>query len=167
MNRKYLLVAIVILVFVIVALIIVFYKSSESDKTKLTPKEKYKLEARVNFISSNGKDTLSVLWVEVADTPYEHSKGLMYRFNMPDTVGMLFIYPDSQERSYWMQNTRMSLDIIYIDNKMRIISVYEFTIPFSEDGLPSNGPSKYVIETNAGYIEENGIEPGGYILIKN
>ena len=167
MNRKYLIITALIAVCAIVSLLIIFSYPSDKDESNSTTAEKYKLESRLSFISLQKQETICVLWVEVADTPYEHSKGLMYRNNMPDTVGMLFIYPEAEERSYWMQNTRISLDIIYVDEFLRIISAYEFTIPYSEDGLPSGGPCKYVIETNAGYIENNGIEIGDLISIKN
>ncbi|MFC2107806.1 DUF192 domain-containing protein [Bacteroidota bacterium] len=164
MKKKYLLILALLFVLVIVLLIFILSKPSDT-KSKSYSKEKYKLESTVVFKSAD--DILSVLWVEVAETPYEHSKGLMYRNYMPDSVGMLFIYPGSEERSYWMQNTRISLDIIYISDEMKIVSAYEFTIPYSEDGLPSHEACKYVIETNAGYMDEHRIEVGDRIVINN
>ena len=167
MKRKNILIIIGLLTGILLVAILSFINLSQKKKAKVSNKLEYKLEKEVSFISSSSGNFLSSLWVEIAETPYEQSKGLMYRNYMPDSVGMLFIYPGSEERSYWMQNTRISLDIIYVNDKMEIVSAYEFTIPYSEEGLPSHEVCKYVIETNAGYMQEYGIAIGDRIIIKN
>lgn len=166
MKRKNLFITFLTIVAIITILIVFFYPSKDKNKNVET-REKYKIEAQVLFHSNKTGEQLSRLWVELADTPYEQSKGLMYKNYMPDSVGMLFIYPGSEERSYWMQNTRISLDIIYVNEELEIVSAYEFTIPYSEDGLPSHEICKYVVETNAGYMQEHGIKVGDKIQIKN
>jgi len=164
MKRRNILFISGLLIGSLIVIFLLLFNSSDEKNISKSKKEQFKIESRVIFKSSNN-DELSLLWVELAETPYEQSKGLMYRNYMPDTIGMLFIYPESEERSYWMQNTRISLDIIYVSDKFEIVSAYEFTIPYSEESLPSHALCKYVIETNAGYMQMHGIEVGDRIII--
>jgi len=103
--------------------------------------------------------------VSVADNDTERMQGLMFVEEMPRYNGMLFIFSDEDERSFWMKNTQIPLDIIFIDEHMMVINVEEAEpggdVPDSE--LPrykSNGPCMYVIELNIGVCEEHGIVAG-------
>jgi uncharacterized membrane protein (UPF0127 family) len=100
------------------------------------------------------------LMVEIADDPVEMMRGLMYRLNMDNEEGMLFIYPDEAIRTFWMRNTYISLDIIFIKADGTIDSIAEHTTPLSERIIPSEGPSRFVLEINAGQSDALGIEPG-------
>jgi len=92
--------------------------------------------------------------IEIAETEYETSTGLMYRKSMKDNRGMLFIFPDVAMHSFYMKNTEIPLDIIFIDENMRIASFQENATPFNETGLSSQVPVKYVLELNAGLSEK-------------
>lgn len=101
--------------------------------------------------------------VELARTSEEHALGLMFRDEMPDDHGMLFIFPRAVTRSFWMKNTRIPLDIFYFDDELRLVSVAENAKPCRVSrcpSYPSDGPARYVLELNAGKAAELGVEPG-------
>lgn len=101
--------------------------------------------------------------IEIADNPYEHQTGLMYRTAMENTQGMLFIYEDEQPRSFFMKNTTISLDLLFINNDKIIISSIENAAPMSEESLLSKGPAQYVLELNAGMIDLWNLQDGDRI----
>ena len=88
--------------------------------------------------------------IEIADNEYETQTGLMYRNELKRNHGMLFMFPDVDFRSFYMKNTRISLDIIYIDESKTIVSFQKNAKPFDETSLPSDAPAKYVLEINGG-----------------
>lgn len=101
--------------------------------------------------------------VELATTPKEQSMGLMFRDQMDEDHGMLFVFPTETIRSFWMKNTRISLDIFYFDAELRLVSVSENTPPCRIErcpSYPSEGPARYVLELNAGKAEQLGVAPG-------
>lgn len=116
-------------------------------------------ETTIYFLGSGG-DTLSVLQAAVADDDMERSQGLMDVTAMPEDTGMIFYFGDEQVRAFWMANTLIPLDIMYVSADSTIVRIYQNTVPFSESTLPSEYPAQYVIETNAGYSVENGITEG-------
>ncbi|GAA4434351.1 hypothetical protein GCM10023091_09140 [Ravibacter arvi] len=107
---------------------------------------------------SNG--TAQKVDVEVARSEYEHAKGLMDRTSLPHHQGMLFIFDEMAPRSFWMRNTRISLDIIYVDDKKKVVSIQKNAVPMSDESLPSTGPAQYVVEVNAGFADLYKIQPG-------
>lgn len=98
--------------------------------------------------------------VEIADDEPERERGLMFRPPLADDRGMLFEFPDSAERSFWMRNTPSSLDIIYIDPTGSIVSIAHHTTPYSDAQIPSNGAASGVLELRAGRAEEIGAKAG-------
>lgn len=98
--------------------------------------------------------------VELALTPEELARGLMWREKLAGDAGMLFVFPDQTMRSFWMKNTPVALDIIYIDRNGRVVSVAEDTVPYSTAPIPSRGPAKYVLEVAAGFARRHGVRPG-------
>jgi len=98
--------------------------------------------------------------IEIADTPYEWETGLMYRESMEDNQGMLFIYPNAAERSFYMKNTYIPLDLIFMNSDTTIVSIKENAIPRDETSIPSNVPARFILEINGGKTEEWNIEVG-------
>jgi hypothetical protein len=98
--------------------------------------------------------------VEIADNDAEREQGLMYRRSMPADHGMLFTFPEPSPQSFWMHNTFLSLDIIFIGPDGRILNIADHATPFSDDNLPSAGPVLGVLELNAGTAQRLGILPG-------
>jgi len=98
--------------------------------------------------------------VEIADDDAERQHGLMFRTSMPDGHGMLFIFPQARPQAFWMRNTYMPLDIIYIGADGRIVSIQANARPFDETALPSEGPAIGVLEIYGGKAAQQGIKPG-------
>lgn len=99
--------------------------------------------------------------VEIADTPEKQKKGLMGRESLPSDQGMLFIYDEPQDVSYWMKDTSISLDIIFIDDDMEVISVKQGQ-PMSEEPITEKDV-QYVLEVNV----DSGIEEGDQLVIED
>lgn len=118
-------------------------------------------EGEVAFLRDGKK--IRKIDVEIAENDVERSKGLMYRPYIPDSTGMLFIFPEPRELGFWMKNTQIPLDIMYVDATKKIISIQKHTKPFSEESLPSNGLAQYVVEVNAGFSDRNDIKTGDVI----
>ncbi|MFC6656249.1 DUF192 domain-containing protein [Roseibium salinum] len=100
---------------------------------------------------------------EIAATSEQRARGLMFREEMAADHGMLFIFEGESNRSFWMKNTPLPLDIIYIDAAGRIVSIAADTTPFSEAVIPSGAPARFVLELNAGTAEKIGIERGDQV----
>ena len=105
-----------------------------------------------------------VVRVEVADDREEQMRGLMYRTDLAADAGMLFLFDQEQPRSFWMKNTPLPLDIIYIAKDGRIVSIAEHTTPFSTAAIPSGAPAQNVLEVNAGYAQRNGVRVGDRVV---
>lgn len=101
---------------------------------------------------------------EIADDPEERRVGLMYRQEIPQDTGMLFVFNESAFRSFWMQNTYASLDILYIDANKTIVTIHERTIPLQErPTYNSTAPAMYVLELPAGTVSAKNIRVGDVI----
>ena len=122
-------------------------------------------EGELVFMDENGKE-LSKLEIEIVDNEADRRQGLMYRKSMPEHRGMLFVFEEQQPQAFWMKNTLMPLDIIYVNDKNVVVSIPKNTTPFSEKSLPSEKPALYVVETNAGYTAKMGIKEGTKISFK-
>lgn len=115
--------------------------------------------AEVAFLSTDA-DTVAAIDAAVADDDASRSTGLMDVFDMPDDKGMLFIFDDEEPRSFWMANTPLALDIIFVNADMEIVRIQQNTRPYSDRNVVSEYPAKYVIETNAGFTLRNDIQEG-------
>ncbi len=101
--------------------------------------------------------------VEVARTPAEQAKGLMFRTEMGPDEGMLFPYATPQVLSFWMKNTVLSLDLVFIDEQHRIINIAENAVPYSEQSILSAAPGVAVLELNGGRTRQLGIVAGNKV----
>lgn len=101
------------------------------------------------------------LIVEIADTKAERTKGLMYREHMGENDGMLFIFEIEKPQTFWMKDTLISLDMIFINSEFEIVHIAKNTKPNQIKELySSQEPARYVIETNAGWTDQYGILVG-------
>ena len=101
--------------------------------------------------------------VEIARTDAARERGLMFRTHMAVDHGMLFVFPDSEPRYFWMKNTLIPLDIIFFDAHKQFINVSADTPPCKADPCPtyaSAAPAQYVLELNAGMAAKLGLKPG-------
>lgn len=102
--------------------------------------------------------------VWVAESPARHVQGLMWVRSLDPERGMLFVYDEPAFRSYWMQNTYVSLDLMFIAADGRILNIVERAAPLSTDPLPSKGPATMVLEVLAGTADRLGIRPGDQLV---
>jgi hypothetical protein len=101
--------------------------------------------------------------VEIADEDRERALGLMFRRSMADDAGMLFDFGREERASFWMRNTYIPLDMLFIKDDGTIESIAERTTPLSERSVPSKGPVRYVLEINGGLSDRLGIEAGDIV----
>ncbi|WP_046758414.1 DUF192 domain-containing protein [Kordia jejudonensis] len=136
-------------------------KNDENRKVK-TVEIKFTKEGELTLYKANG-DEVVTLDVEFAETNYERETGLMHRTSMEENQGMLFIFSAEFPRNFFMKNTYIPLDIIYLDQNKKIVSFQENAIPLDTTGLPSEIPAMYVLEVNAGLAEKWLLEIGDFI----
>jgi uncharacterized protein len=98
--------------------------------------------------------------VEVADDATERSEGLMGRAYLADNAGMLFLYPETRPVEFWMKNTPLSLDIVFVREDGVIARIAESTTPMSEDLIASGEPVRAVLEVKAGTMRQLGVAVG-------
>jgi len=98
--------------------------------------------------------------IEIADTDYDRQLGLMFRKIMNENQGMLFIFPAEEMQSFWMRNTNISLDMIFVNSEKKIVTIHKSTTPLSDQSYSSTAPAKYVIEVNAGFLDRHNIKEG-------
>ena len=106
------------------------------------------------------KDGVHIFAVELALTPEQQAQGLMYRKELPEGQGMLFDFKRDQEATFWMKNTYVPLDMIFIRADGRIHRIAANTVPLSEALVSSGGPVRAVLEVVAGTAKKLGIAPG-------
>ncbi|GAA0559548.1 DUF192 domain-containing protein [Chitinophaga japonensis] len=123
----------------------------------------FKKEGELYFISKTSQDTIRKINIELAESDDERAQGLMNRKSMTDDQGMLFIFSEAEEQSFWMKNTYISLDIIYVDENKEIVSIQKYATPLSEESLPSFKKAMYVVEVNAGFCDKYHIAYGDRI----
>ncbi len=152
---------IVIGVLLIVLVIILYSLLVGKDKTKAEPV--FKKQGTLEFVSKNDNKIISKIDIEVADKDSSRIMGLMYRKSMEENQGMLFIFPKEDYQSFWMKNTYISLDIIYVNSDKEIVKIYKNTIPRTLKSLPSEKKSQYVIEVIGGYTDRHDIKEGDKI----
>ena len=107
--------------------------------------------------------------VELAETSEKQALGLMFREELADDHGMLFIFSHENIRRFWMKNCRIPLDIFYFDADLKLVSVAENARPCKTRNCPtypSEGPAKYVLELNAGKAAELGVLPGDRLELR-
>lgn len=97
---------------------------------------------------------------EVADTPVQRRRGLMFRKQLAPNAAMLFVYPDDAVHSMWMRDTYIALDMIFMDASMRVVGVVEDARPLDDRHQSPGMPSRYVLEVNAGWARSHGVGPG-------
>lgn len=101
--------------------------------------------------------------VEVADTPEERGRGLMHRDELAADRGMLFVFPRRERIAMWMRNTRIPLDMLFIDHDGQVLQIHERAVPYSEETIASRRRVRYVLELVGGSAERLGIGEGAVV----
>lgn len=114
-------------------------------------------ESRAVLHTAKGDFTFHV---EIADTDAERAKGLMFRQELADDAGMLFDFGQEQQTSFWMQNTYIPLDMIFISAKGVVKNIHVNARPLDTTAIPSDGPVRFVLEIRGGRSQEIGLAVG-------
>ncbi len=158
-----------VLLLVSIALGIVLLSSCKDKPQKLveTPKEvSFTKEGDLQVFYRESDSLLAEIAIEIADSEYETQTGLMYRREMKDSEGMLFIFQEEAYHSFYMKNTLLALDLLFIDADMQVVTIARNAQPYDETGIPSRVPVQYVLEIKAGLSERWGISEGDRIAFQ-
>jgi uncharacterized membrane protein (UPF0127 family) len=154
----------ILLLLIFLVLFSNIYACSKQDQSgiqetvlPLQNEPQFKKEGEVTFFSKINKKIITID-VEMPDTLEETTKGLMYRKTMAETQGMLFVHDTFQARFFWMKNTYISLDMIFVDKTMKVVRIKKNTTPLSEQLISVPEGTYYTIEVNAGFCDRYGIQ---------
>jgi len=134
-----------------------------APKAAVPTEPQFKEEGSLRFLSGTDNSEIRGIKIELADTEPERARGMMYRKSIPTDTGMLFIMETSKQQNFYMRNTYVPLDIIFIDEHKKIVSIAKETVPLTETNVSSEGKAKYVLEVAAGYTSAFGIEAGDLV----
>lgn len=138
---------------------VVFSCADESKETSIPTEEITFTKEGELSLYKEGEITHSID-IEIADTPYEWETGLMYRESLGEDQGMLFIYSNEAPRSFYMKNTLIPLDLIFYNKDSTVVSFHENAVPRDLTPIPSGEPAQFILEVNAGKVNEWNIETG-------
>jgi len=161
----------IIFMFIIIAVVLLFMINPGSNNRKDEHKPSrtevpFTKEGELTFYQANTKIPITTIEIEIADNYRETMRGLMFRYKMDMDKGMYFVMDREEPQAFWMKNTYIPLDIIYLNSKKQIVSIVKNTKPESTASLPSGKKAKYVVEVNAGFCDKYNIESGDYIVVK-
>jgi len=115
------------------------------------------------YFQDSAKKLAKTIDVEIADTDEKLHLGLMFREKMEENQGMLFIFDKEDMQGFYMKNTLIPLDIIFVNSKKKIVKIHKNARPLDETDLPSMKPCIYVVEVNGGFTDKYKIKEGDYI----
>lgn len=142
------------------------HNKRKKPNPNIPPKFVVKEEPRFNdegdlwFIAADKTDTLVGIDIEIAETFKEREQGLMYRKSMNENHGMLFIFDQEERQSFWMKNTDIALDLIFVNANLSVVHIAKNCKPYSLEPISSFEYAKYVVEVNAGFCKKHGIKTG-------
>lgn len=157
-QSKNILIGVVILVIAAFLIFNNFIKDSKHEMEYYT----FTKEGELIFSDSLG-NTKAKIDIEIADDDYQRQLGLMNRKEMTENQGMLFIFPRQDFLSFWMRNTLISLDMIFVDESKTIVTIHKNTRILSDISYPSSKPARYVVEVVAGFTDKHNIQVGDKI----
>ncbi len=114
-------------------------------------------------VESGGKT--HVVYVEVADTDKKREQGLMFRKELPEDRGMLFLFDEEGDHTFWMKNTLIPLDLIFVDSAGRVTGIVERARPLTLEPR-IGGPSRMVLEVAGGWVAARGVRPGDRLRVE-
>lgn len=152
-------------IIIVLAIIVVGYFVYDNFIKSNEPKvEYYKFTKEGELTFSDSLGTLKAkIDLEIADTEYERELGLMNRNEMKENEGMLFIFPEQKVLTFWMRNTLISLDMIFVNDQKKIVMIHKYTKTLSDQSYSSTLPAKYVVEVVGGFTDKHNIKVGDKI----
>lgn len=159
MNRVH------ILFFILISL---FFSCEKNEEPQTTISEKKRTIEPTHTVDirSESSEHITEVNVALAQTDEETMTGLMHVHELPFDTGMFFIFDNEIPRHFWMVNTPLSLDIIFISSENRIVRIHPRATPYSDRRIYSVYPAKYVLEVNAGFANQYDIREGMYVKLK-
>ena len=125
-----------------------------------TPEVSFNKEGELSIFKATSDTLLTTLDIEIAESDYETQTGLMYRSGMEENQAMFFVFDYVGWHSFYMKNTEFALDILFIDEDLKVASFKDNAQPLDESGISSEAPVQYVLEINAGLREKWGVSVG-------
>jgi len=134
---------------------------SPQTRAATAPTIDFRVDGQLSFIRDG--EILETMDIEIADNDSSRARGLMQREDLPDGSGMLFVFPDESERAFWMANTPLALDLLFIRADGVIHNIRRYVQPMSAENVISDGPVMYVLELEAGQSDALGLVEGDTI----
>ena len=166
-RKHFVTVALALVALAAIALILPrFFGSNKTEQiVEITPDDiQFTKDGELSIFKNDS--LIQTIDVEFAKNEMERSLGLMYRSSMDEHLGMWFIFSEEAPRSFYMRNTEISLDIIYLDKDKKVVSIAKNARPYDETSLPSEKPAMYVLEINGGLADKWGIDKGDRVEVK-
>ena len=152
------------------AVVVTLFFLTQKEETLITDGGAFEIsfikQGTLAFLSAQNNDTLSVIDIEIADNDQRRARGLMYRKSLPADAGMLFIFDVEEIQGFWMKNTYIPLDMLFVNADNEIITIHANTTPLKEWNYASIQPALYVVEVNAGYCYQKQITEGDKIVFE-
>lgn len=130
----------------------------EPNAAQTTPEETtipFRADGELDFLREG--DSYLTIDIEIAATDSSRMRGLMQRKGLPDRSGMLFVFDYEEPQSFWMANTPLALDLMFVNADSQIVDIAKYAQPLSPDPIASKAPARYVIEVPAGFTDSHGI----------
>ncbi len=162
-DRKLMLGIAILLIIGIVAYYIAGNENKKQDYIEKSAEPMFLKQGQLIFLNNSGKDTLTTIDIEVADNDQKTAQGLMYRNSIPKNAGMLFLMRSEKIQGFWMKNTYIPLDMIFVNRDKEIVTIHQNTKPMLESSYFSDEPSLYVVEVNGGFCYTHNIKIGDKI----
>jgi len=134
---------------------------SSPSPSSTTSEISFRVDGSLDFLRDGA--SFLTLEIEIADTDSLRERGMMQRSSFPPESGMLFLFDHQEFRQFWMGNTPLSLDILFISNDSTIVDIAKFAKPYSPEPIVSQAPSQYVLEVPAGFADTKGIVEGDIV----
>jgi len=168
-NRSTIAIVVTILLILVLVAVLTIQPGGKSVSTykpqaESSPTTSYafKKQGELRFLTPN-QAFIAGIDIELAQNESQQQLGLMYRDTLAENQGMLFLFNNEELRAFWMKNTVLSLDMIFVNERNEIVTIHKYTTPYSEETYPSSKPAKYVIEVNAGYTDKRKVSVGDRI----
>lgn len=167
-GKKNLIIGLVVIVFLIALYLLIKPSNTNMITTNGTDRNiahsafSFTKNGELTFIKKDG-EFITKIEIEIADNDAKRAQGLMYRDKMKFNRGMLFIFPKEDYQSFWMKNTTLPLDMIFVNKDGEIVKIHKNTTPYTLESYPSGKPAQFVVEVNAGFTDKFNIVEGDKI----
>jgi uncharacterized protein len=147
---------------VLLAVIFILIINPFSKKENIDPEYMFRKDGELTFTDSLNNSKVKID-IQIANSDFDRELGLMFRKQMDENKGMLFIFPVEERQSFWMRNTFIPLDMIFVNSSKKIVTIHRNTQTLSDQSYPSTAPAQFVLEVNGGYCSRHNINEGDKI----